>query len=369
MARDLTEVEEVLGGLRRRLIGFGLAGVAAASVLGWLVARRVVRPVERLRDAAERIARTQDLATPLPAGGSGEVGSLTRSMGTMVGALATSRQQQQRLITDASHELRTPLTSLRTNVELLRRAEDLPAPQRAEVLADLQFELEELTQLLAELVELATDRYGDDEPAESVSLADLARSVAARSERRNGRPVIVRAAGSDRGLHARRHHRRVRDGLARWTARVDSLVEGRPQQLERAIGNLIENSIKYSAPDEGPVEVVVDGGRLEVLDRGPGIPAADQPLVFDRFYRSTASRAAPGSGLGLAIVRQIVEGHGGRVWATDRLGGGAAVGFELPSATGSSSAADRASSPGEDGPPRRPAAGPAPDPARATTSR
>jgi two-component system sensor histidine kinase MprB len=307
-ARDLTEMHRVLGALRLRLAGLALAGVAAAGLLGWLVARRIVRPVERLRDAAELIASTQDLSTPVPTEGSGEVGSLARSVTTMVSALATSRDQQQRLITDASHELRTPLTSVRTNIELLRRAEDLPSEQRREVLADLQLEVEELTNLVTELVELATDRASTDETTERLQLGEVARAVVARATRRTGRTVQLDVRGDD-------------------------TVVARPQMLERAISNLVDNALKYSPPPF-PVHVMVNTRQLEVLDGGPGIPQEDQPRVFDRFYRSVNARTAPGSGLGLAIVKQIVERHGGRVWAENRPAGGARVGFELPPGPG-----------------------------------
>jgi two-component system sensor histidine kinase MprB len=304
VARDLDEVDEVLGALRVRLGALTLGCIALAGLLGWLVARRIVRPVIELRDTAESIADTQDLTTPIPAGGPGEIGSLAHSFTTMVQALATSREQQQRLITDASHEMRTPLTSLRTNLELLEFFEQLPDDDRAAILAAVQDDVGELTNLLTELVELATDELSTDEVPEPVDLADLAREVAARAARRSGREIAV-----------------VDDGPAPVTVR--------PQMLSRAISNLVDNAVKYS-PASSPVEVAVDGGRLEVRDRGPGFSDADQPHVFDRFYRSVEARTEPGSGLGLAIVEQIVLRHRGQVWAHNRPGGGAAVGFEVP---------------------------------------
>jgi two-component system sensor histidine kinase MprB len=306
IARDLSELESTLSRLRLRLVLVTLAGVAGAAALGWALAGRIVRPVRRLRDAAEDIAATSDLTTPLPTDGPGEVGSLARSLSSMVTALATSREQQQRLVTDASHELRTPLTTLRTNVEHLRRAPDLPAQQRHEVLRDIDVESRELTDLVNELVELATDRSSTDEEPEVVDLAELAQTVAARAQRRTGRAITVGHSG-------------------------DSQVSVRPRMLERAIGNLVDNAVKYSPADTG-IEVVVGGTSLTVRDRGPGIDPVDQPHVFDRFYRATTARTAPGSGLGLAIVRQIVERHGGEVWATNAPDGGATIGLRLPPA-------------------------------------
>ena len=304
VARDLEETEEVLATLRLRLLAVAGAGVALAGLLGWLVARRIVRPVVRLRDTAESIATTQDLTTPIPTEGTGEVGSLARSFTTMVAALATSREQQQRLVSDASHEMRTPLTSLRTNLELLEHLEQLPASERAELLEAVQVDVGELTHLLTELVELATDVSNDEVP-EALDLAELARQVVQRASRRSGREITVVETGAE------------------------VLVSGRPLMLERAISNLVDNAVKYS-PAGTPIEVTVGPGRVEVRDHGPGIAPEDQPYVFERFYRSTAARTEPGSGLGLAIVEQIVARHGGRSWASNSPEGGAVVGFQLP---------------------------------------
>jgi two-component system sensor histidine kinase MprB len=305
IARSLDEVNGVLASLRTRLAIIGLVGVGAAMLLGWLVARRVVQPVEQLRDTAERIAVTQDLATPIPAGGAAEIGSLARSFTTMVDALGESRREQQQLISDASHELRTPLTSLKTNAELLARSDELEPGEYQAVVEGVQLEVGELTDLVSELVELATDRSADREAPEVVALTEIARSVAERAARRSGREVVV-----------------VDDG-------TDSSVYAEPQLLERAVSNLVENALKYSPADRG-VDVVVNGRRLEVRDEGRGIPESDLPHVFDRFYRSVHARTEPGSGLGLAIVKQTVERQQGTVWATTRPTGGAAVGFELP---------------------------------------
>ena len=303
IGRDLEETQAVLADMRLRLSLLALGGTVAAAALGWWLARRIVRPVVKLRDTAERIASTQDLTTPIPTDGDGEVGSLARSFTTMVDALATSRAQQQRLITDASHEMRTPLTSLRTNIELLGRADGLPDAQRTEVVDALQLEVGELSDLVAELVELATDS-SRAEPTEPVVLADIAGDVATRAIRRYGREVTV-VAPTDL-----------------------QPIDGQPAQLERAISNLVDNAIKYSAAGS-PVEIAVTSTDVVVRDRGPGIAAEDLPHVFDRFYRSTLARGEPGSGLGLAIVQQIVQRHRGRVWATNREGGGAEVGFSL----------------------------------------
>jgi len=305
VARSLEETEEVLSSLRFQLLALSLVGIGAAALLGWAFARRLVRPIERLRDTAEQIARTQDLEAPIPETGGGEVGSLATSFSTMVDALAVSKRQQQQLVTDASHELRTPLTSLRTNAELLDRPDALNPQQQQRAVQGIRLEVNELTDLVSELVELATDR-ADDESPEPVPLLALADDIAERARRRTGREITVRSEGEP------------------------ATVRVRPHMAERALANLVDNAVKYSP---GTITVVVTGRRVEVRDDGPGIAPSDQPHVFDRFYRSAEARTEPGSGLGLAIVKQIVARHDGTVWATTREGGGAVVGFELPEAT------------------------------------
>jgi two-component system sensor histidine kinase MprB len=296
------DVTDVLGALKWRLVLLALAVGVGTGVVGWLVAGRLVRPLVHLRDTAQRIAVSQDLTTPVLVEGSGEIRDLAVSLTTMVDALASSRAEQQRLITDASHEMRTPLTSLTTNLELLRRFEELPADERPDVLATVRSEVDELTHLMEELVELVTDR-SSDEPVVALDLADLAASVVARTRRRTGRAVEL-----------------VLDG--------DGTVLARPHMIERAIANLVDNAVKYS-PASTPIEVRVGPARVEVRDQGPGIAASEQDRVFERFYRADSARSVPGSGLGLAIVCQIVERHNGSVWARTGPTGGAWVGFSL----------------------------------------
>ncbi len=302
LGRSLRENDAVLDSLRTRLALLALVGVVTAAALGWLLATRIVKPIERLRDSAERIARTGDLDVDLPGPGADEVGSLAASFATMVGALAESRDRQRRLVTDASHELRTPLTSLQTNAELLGRGEQLTEAQRSQVSRGIQLEVGELTDLVSELVALARDPAGDDEPAVSIALATVAHDVVGAAPHRTPRPVTLAV---DHG----------------------ATVLGRPRALARAMSNLVDNAIKHGA---GPIEVAIDGGRVTVRDHGPGIPEADLPHVFDRFYRADVARTEAGSGLGLAIVAQIVEHHGGEVFARNHPDGGAVVGFSLP---------------------------------------
>ena len=303
IARSLAESDSLLGRLRLRLAGLVALATAIAAALGWALATRVVRPIVRLRDSTHRIATTLDLSTPIETDGPGEVGSLATSFSAMVAAVARSQEQQRRLVSDASHEMRTPLTSLRSNIELLRQIERLPATERPEVVADVLEDIDELSSLLGELVDLASD-LATSEPDDEVRLGDLARAVAARAERRTERVVTVDDP-------------------------TNSDVVGRPRQLERAISNLVDNAVKYSQPGT-PIEIFIVDNTVTVRDRGVGIPEGDVARVFERFYRAVDLRTKPGSGLGLSIVEEIVRSHGGSVFARNRDGGGAEVGFSLP---------------------------------------
>ncbi len=304
LAQNQSETENTLRSLRARLALLALGITVAAVAAGWFIARRISSPLRRLADAAENVAGTGELDARRDVARRDEVGSLARSMIGMVDDLAESRRQQQRLVEDAGHELRTPLTSLRSNVEILQRYSGLNDEARTRLLEDLGTEIGQLTELVNEVVELATDRRRE-EPVTVVRLDEVARRVAERIGARSGHPVSVEAEPSS--------------------------VSGRERALERAIGNLVDNAAKFSPPG-APVDVVVRRNRIEVHDRGPGIAPAEAERVFERFYRSDTARSLPGSGLGLSIVRQIAEEHGGRVFASASPAGGAVVGFELDGA-------------------------------------
>jgi two-component system, OmpR family, sensor histidine kinase MprB len=311
IARALVEVDATLRGFAFVLSALAALGVAAAAGAGLLVARRAVTPVERLTAAAEHVARTKELSARIDAHRADELGRLARAFNEMLQALDTSREQQRRLVADASHELRTPLTSLRTNIEVLSRVTDIGPDDRERLLADVSSELEELSTLVAELVELATEQRDEDteEPME-LHLDEVVASAVERTQRRAEQPVVLDSAPVP--------------------------VHGRPLALERAVTNLLDNAVKWGPPD-GPIDVTVNMNgegmaRVEVLDRGPGIDEEDRARVFDRFFRAMSARSMPGSGLGLSIVKHVVEQHGGRVWANERPGGGAAIGFEIPAA-------------------------------------
>ncbi|MEO5851084.1 MAG: ATP-binding protein [Nocardioides sp.] len=310
LAQSLEPQDRVLRQLGIAMLIFGGIGVLAAALAGWGVARNGLRPVRRLTSAVEQIARTEDLA-PLAVEGDDEVARLASAFNSMLTALAASRDRQRRLVADAGHELRTPLTSLRTNLDLLAQVDSagnaLPPGAREELLDDVRAQIEELTTLIGDLVELARD-----EPlthvVEAVDLSEvLDRSVARVRRRAPGIEFEVRAAP--------------------WW------VTGEAPSLERAVTNLLDNAAKWSPPG-GVVRIDMHGGRLVVDDSGPGIAPTDLPHVFDRFYRSEESRSMPGSGLGLSIVRQVTERHAGTVYAGAAPGGGARLTLTLPGSPG-----------------------------------
>lgn len=281
---------------------FATLAVLIAAGAGWLFARRISKPIETLASTAESIAVTKNLDSNIDVVGTDEVAQLGRSFNTMLTALRESTERQRRLVQDASHELRTPLTSLRANAELLERAA-LSDEDRVAILKDMKAEVDELTELSQELSALATDQRAS-EATQEIDLLDVVTEVAERAMRRSHVPITLHAT-------------------------ADTHVFARPSQLDRAISNLIDNAVKFNN-GAAPIEVHIGARRVEVRDHGPGIPDADKPHIFERFYRATSTRSMPGSGLGLAIVAQFAEDHGATAYVLDNAGGGAIVGIQFP---------------------------------------
>ena len=303
LVRPLVDLDRALGRLRLALIAISICGIGVAALLGAIVARAALAPVRRLTREAELVAETQDLAHRIDVAGADELSRLGASFNTMLGALERSQQAQRQLVVDASHELRTPLTSLRTNVEVLARADGLPDTQREALLADLVGELEEMSLLVTNLVELASEPPRELETSE-VQLDQLADDVIARA-------------------------RRLSPQLTFRAELEPCVVVGVASRIERALANVLDNAVKWSPPS-GAIEVSVAAGAISVRDHGPGIDAADLPFVFDRFFRSASARALPGSGLGLSLVRQVVDEHGGSVEIGPAAGGGTLVRLSFP---------------------------------------
>lgn len=303
LAQSMKSTDRTLDRLTLLLWVISAIGVAAAGLSGWMVASNGLRPVRRLTDATERVARTEEL-TPINVAGDDELARLTTSFNHMLLALDASQERQRQLVADAGHELRTPLTSLRTNFELLGQASETLTPnQRREITDDIQAQLEELTTLVGDLVELARDEPMRSDPER----VDLAATVERASQRARRRAADV---SLDLTLNS-------------W------LIVGEAGLLERAVTNLLDNAIKWS-PVGSTVTVRLTDGILTVSDQGPGIGDEDLPHVFDRFYRASDARSLPGSGLGLAIVRRAAERHHGQVTAASMPGAGTTITMRVP---------------------------------------
>jgi two-component system, OmpR family, sensor histidine kinase MprB len=295
-ARSLSEVDNALNRLGWSLAITCLAGIGLAALVGAVVARGALRPVRALTTTAERITDTHDLGERIETEGDDELSRLGSTFNAMLDSLEGAIRSQRQLVSDASHELRTPLTSLRTNIDLLRQGVTLSNRDRERLLRDVTRELEELTTLVANIVELARGSQRDLH-LEHVRLDEVAERVVQRAE--------SRFPSLEFGLEV-----------------DETTVWGDRDELERAVWNLVENAAKWSNGG-GRIDLTIVGGEVTVRDHGPGVPEADRPFIFDRFYRSEAARGQPGSGLGLAIVRQIAESHGGRVDVENAEGGGA----------------------------------------------
>jgi two-component system, OmpR family, sensor histidine kinase MprB len=303
MARSLDETDRLLESLRNRTMLLVVLITSAAVLVGLVIAGGVTAPLRRLTSTAETVGSTGRLDVEVPTAGTDEVGRLGTAFSAMLAALRRSREEQRRLVQDAGHELRTPITALRTNIDVLRRFPELPADQRAQVLDELHAETEELVELVNEIVAAASGA-ADDEATSTFDLAAMARDVADRHARRTGREVVVRSTPGS------------------------TLVAAQQAAVQRAVSNLVDNAHKFDRSGV-VIEIEVDGARIGVLDRGPGIPPDEIDRVFDRFHRSDDARTLPGSGLGLSIVRDVVERNGGSVRAANRPDGGAEVGFTL----------------------------------------
>lgn len=301
IARPLSEVEHELSHLLLILALIGVGGVVLAAALGALVARTALAPIARFTAQTETLTGSLDLSRRLEVGGRDELSRLAHSFNDTLDALERSVHAQRHLIADAGHELRTPIASLRANIQILGEAQRLSPEEQASLREDVVAELDELTALVSDVVELARGSTPEGS-VDDVRLDEVVAEAVQRARRR---------------------------GDVRFELSLQpTIVRGEAERIGRAVSNLVDNARKWSPP-EGVVEIALDEGVLSVRDHGPGFADADLPFVFDRFYRSGEARRLPGSGLGLAIVRQAAEACGGFAQAQNAPGGGALlrVGF------------------------------------------
>ncbi len=310
LAQPLIGVANVLSTLRWVLALVFLLVVGFAALLARVATRRAMKPLAEVTATVQLIGETDDLSQRIDVHEDDEVGQLAGSFNEMLERLEDSRAEldssvtaQRQLVADASHELRTPVTSLRTNVEVLLSGAQLDDDDRDRLLADVVEQSEELSALVTDLIEVARG----DTPPSNIEDMRLDRLVEEGVDRARRNTTDVEFVENLRPVS----------------------VQGSPERLMRAINNLLDNAALHGGR-RGPVEVTVDGTGLTVRDHGDGIPEADLPHVFDRFFRGANSRSRQGSGLGLAIVSQVAHQHRGTISAANAPDGGAVFRLQLP---------------------------------------
>jgi two-component system sensor histidine kinase MprB len=296
LARPLDVIDTALASMRLALVGLAAGAALLAALMGAVISRVVLAPLRRLSATVNEVTRTRDLSRRVALTGNDEMARLAASFDGMLTALEVSLRQQRQLVADASHELRTPLTTLRTNLELLARGQPTDPAERQQVLVELVSQMERLSTLVGDLIDLARDEHATL-PIEAVRLDE----------------VVAEAITDVRGRYP---------GVRFDASLEQTTVRGIRPRIARAITNLLDNAGKWSPPG-GVVEVSVRAGEVSVRDHGPGVAPEDAPRVFDRFWRAPNARSLPGSGLGLSIVKDVAESHGGSVTCEPASGGGA----------------------------------------------
>jgi heavy metal sensor kinase len=312
VAQSLQTVDESVHQVLLLLLLAGPAALLATAVGGWWLARKALRPVDRMTSEAEEIGidRLHERIAVPQAGD--EISHLAVTLNAMLHRLEQGVDEKRRLIADASHELRTPLAAMRSELDVSLRADEL-SPEAREVLESAREEVDRMSRTVDNLLTLA--RVDEGRLELLTTRVDL-------------REAIEAAVRHLQPLAAAKRIRLEVDGESR-DAQAD------PQRLNQALTNFIENAIKYSQPG-GEVHVSAWARDSEVgvtvADNGPGIPAEARAHIFDRFYRADRARGRDGggSGLGLAICREIAHAHGGRVWVESEEGKGSAFSLALP---------------------------------------
>jgi two-component system, OmpR family, sensor kinase len=313
VAAPLQPLQDDLVRLRLVLTAGVLGAALLAAALGWFLATKAMRPVDRLTQGAHAIGRAADLSQRLPVPRQhDELRRLALTFNEMLERLAAAFATQRQFLADASHELRTPLALIQGNAELALREGDLDGGERHDRLRTIAREANRMGRLVADLLALAR--------------AD------------EGQPLVRRRLALDTLLLEVYEQARLLATEVRLVVGALEQVEvdGDPDRLKQLVLNLVDNALRYT-PAGGRVTLGLvrrdDWAVVSVADTGPGIPAEHQARIFDRFYRidQPRSRNTGGSGLGLAICRWIAEAHGGRIEVASQLGAGSTFAVFLPS--------------------------------------
>jgi signal transduction histidine kinase len=320
LARDLRDLEASLSLLRKILVAGGLTVLVIGALMSWALAAGLLRPLGRMRAAAQRIGDERDFASRLPDDDRrDEVSRLSKSFNQMLAELEQSHDDlkttldaQRRFVADASHELRTPMTAIRTNLEFLARVPGAREEDRSAALHDVLAEMRRMEALVGDLLALAR--------LEATAVGPVRRAVRLDHLLADIHRDASRLAPS--GVEVRLEPARLPHV---W-------VSGDRDDLRRAVWNLVDNALKYTIAGHIELRLTVgdDMAELEVRDSGMGIAEADQRHVFDRFWRSQRIRGMTGSGLGLAITKWVAQAHGGSVLVDSVLGEGSVFTLRLP---------------------------------------
>jgi heavy metal sensor kinase len=312
VGRSTEDIDNALAGLMRTLAIAGPLTLAVAGGGGVFLARRALKPVDQIARTAHEIEES-DLSRRVPVQSKDELGRLASTLNQMIERLEKAFKRQRQFTGDASHELRTPLAVIQAESTLALKKDRSPDEYK-QSLEVVSRESGHMSKVIDQLLTLARADSGKERLSlEEIDLGDLLLGIGGRAE------TLCR----EQGLEFR---------LERMDA---ATVNGDRSKLRTLLLNLLDNAIRYS-PDGGTVSLrlrKVDGmAVIDVADTGIGIPEADIPYIFERFYRvdKARSRAEGGAGLGLAIAGHIAETHGGRIEVASQLGKGSTFSLWLP---------------------------------------
>jgi signal transduction histidine kinase len=305
-----TELRATLTTLAVVLAAFAILAAVAGAVLGRVASRRLMAPLDDVATAAARIG-AGGLQTRLPPTEDPDLATIVGSFNSMVEALDERIQRDARFAADLGHELRSPLTALVASVQVIEGRRDEMPPRTQRALDLVSIELDRFQQTLEDLLELG--RLDAGVRTQVLTEVDAAELVRVSLEQSHRDPSMLHVTGTDRGP------------AGHFTVRVDK------QQLGRALVNLYDNADRHAGGVRAvTVHRIRDRVRIDVDDRGDGVPEADRDRIFERFVRAGSRGSLPGSGLGLSIVAETASSLGGRVWCEDAPGGGARFSMELP---------------------------------------
>ena len=295
----------------RTLIIAGIVAGVIGIVLVLLLSRRVLGSIGDLTAAARRLGGG-DPSSRVAVHGNDEIAELGQAFNNMADALENSERQRRALVSDVAHELRTPLTNIQGHIEAMQDGLLPPNTYNLEIVHQQALHLNHLVSDLRLLAETEASELSLE--MEPTSIADVVTDTASFFRSRADAASVQLVT-------------EIADRIP--TVEIDRI------RIRQALGNLLDNAVRHTQPD-GVVTVSAqrhnDGVRVQVADNGPGIPTDALPHVFDRLYRVDPSRdrSTGGSGLGLTIARQLVEAHGGTMWAESQQGVGSRFGFDLP---------------------------------------